>query len=89
MVGAICFISFWKGLFTSGDDSASMAKTMAWLTFAMIGTSWFYFPDRSISELSLVFGGQLAYVYGGKHLHHKRVLQHGPAENHEATHDQV
>jgi hypothetical protein len=61
-------MNFWKGLVTAADDRASMAKTMAWLTFILMAVSWFCFPERSIAELSLIFGGQLAYIYGGKRL---------------------
>ncbi|MDR2935658.1 MAG: hypothetical protein LBV70_07285 [Candidatus Adiutrix sp.] len=53
---------------TAADDRASMAKTRAWLAFIWLVVSWFYFPERSISEASLVFGGQLAYIYGCKRL---------------------
>jgi hypothetical protein len=59
---------FWKGLITGADGNASMAKCMAWLTLLAIFVSWFVFPARSITELSLILGGQLTYIYGGKRL---------------------
>ena len=57
---------FWKGLITGGDGNASMAKFMAWIVLAIIVLSWFIFPARGISELSIILGGLLGYIFSGK-----------------------
>ncbi len=75
---------FWLGLITATDDKASMAKVMAWLTFFLIAVSWFCFPERPISELSLIFGGQLAYIYGGKRLAYEQEQQSGEVKSEQA-----
>ena len=64
--------NFVKGLFTGGDENASMAKIMAWIIFIVIIFSWFAFPERGISELSLILGGLLGYTLGGKWAWQKR-----------------
>jgi len=49
-----------------------MARGLTWLTFAVIAVSWFVFPERSISELTLIFGALLGYAIGGKIIHGKQ-----------------
>ena len=72
---------FWRGLICGADDTASMAKCMAWLTFILVGISWFGFPDRAISELSLILGGLLGYIFSGKWAWHKYGRQGGSKDN--------
>lgn len=57
---------FWCGLICGQDDKASMAKSLTWLTFILIVVSWFWFPDRAISELSIIFAALLGYTLSGK-----------------------
>jgi hypothetical protein len=43
-----------------------MAKTMTWIVFVVALASWFFLPEKPISELLTMFGLLLGYSLGGK-----------------------
>ena len=59
------FLWFWSGVFTGADAMASLAKTLAFLTFVVITISWFT-SERPITELVAVLTLCLGYTAHGK-----------------------
>ena len=65
--------SFWKGAISGPDGCASMTKCMAWANFALIVGSWFYFPERPITELCVILASLLTQAGAAKWGYHKHV----------------
>ena len=63
--------AFWSGLVCGSDNEASMAKTMSWVILIMIVVTWFYSPGRQITELQVLLGALLGYIFGGKWTYRK------------------
>lgn len=57
---------FLSGLFTAGDNNASMAKVMTWIVFIAFLAGWLFWPEKSLSELLTMYGLLLGYALGGK-----------------------
>jgi hypothetical protein len=53
------------------NAKTSMARIMAWIMFGVIIFSWFWFPDRGVADLTIIYAAQLGYIYSGKWTYYK------------------